>query len=59
MENQKVKKTKSVSGKLLAILLPMIALSIIVIMLIVATQARNVITGLAMDNLKKESERKT
>ena len=56
MENQKVKKTKSVSGKLLAILLPMIALSIIVIMLIVATQARNVITGLAMDNLKKESE---
>ena len=51
------KKTrKSVSGRLLKIVIPMIAVSIIVIMLIVATQARSIIIELAENNLEKESE---
>ncbi|MCR5669546.1 MAG: methyl-accepting chemotaxis protein [Butyrivibrio sp.] len=53
--DQRVKAKKSVSGKLLKVLIPMIAVSIMVIMLIVATQARKIITNLAMDNLQQES----
>ena len=52
---KKVKPSKSVSGKLLTILIPMIAAAIIVIMLIVATQAKNIIIELAQSNLQKES----
>lgn len=55
-QKQVVKKTKSVSGKLLKLLVPMIALSIIVIMFIVITQAKSVIEGLATNNLDKESK---
>lgn len=54
--DQVVKKTKSVSGKILMILVPMIALSIIVIMFIVITQAKSVIEELAINNLDKESK---
>lgn len=53
---QVVKKTKSVSGKLLKILVPMIAASIVVIIFIVITQAKNVIESLATNNLDKESK---
>ncbi len=49
------KKSKSVSGKLLRILIPMIAVSILVIMFIVITQAKKVIEDLAINNLDKES----
>ncbi len=49
------KAKKSVSTKLLVILIPMIAVSIIVIMFIVMTQAKGVITELAINNLDKES----
>ena len=56
MENKVKKARKSVSGKLLKIVIPMIAISIIVIMLIVATQARSIIVELAENNLEKESE---
>ncbi len=56
MKEKSKKPRKSVSGKLLKVVIPMIALSIIVIMLIVATQARNIITELAVNNLEKESE---
>ena len=56
MEEKSKKPRKSVSGKLLKVVIPMIALSIIVIMLIVATQAKNIITELAVNNLEKESE---
>jgi methyl-accepting chemotaxis protein len=56
MEEKKTnKKAKSVSGKLLKILIPMIALSIIVIVFIVITQAKNVIESLAINNLDKEA----
>ncbi len=51
-----VKAGKSVSVKLLRILIPMIALDIIIIMLVVATQARRIITELAESNLQKEAE---
>ena len=55
--NQKaVKAGKSISTKLMRILIPIIALEIIVIMVIVATQAKKIITELAMNNLQKESE---
>ena len=56
MKEKSKKSRKSVSGKLLKVVIPMIALSIIVIMLIVATQAKNIITELAVNNLEKESE---
>ncbi len=56
MKEKPKKPRKSVSGKLLKVVIPMIALSIIVIMLIVATQAKNIITELAVNNLEKESE---
>ncbi len=45
------KAKKSVSTKLLVILIPMIAVSIIVIMFIVMTQVKGVITELAINNL--------
>ena len=56
MKEKSKKSRKSVSGKLLKVVIPMIALSIIVIMFIVATQAKNIITELAVNNLEKESE---
>ena len=56
MENDVKRAKKSVSGKLLKIVIPMIAVSIVVIMVIVATQAKRIITDLAMNNLQKESE---
>ena len=59
MANEKDKSTvkarKSVSSKLLLILIPMIALSIIFIVSVVMIQAKGVITGLAINNLDKES----
>ena len=56
-KTKKVNKArKSVSGKLLKIAIPMIALSIIVIMLIVTSQAKSIITDLAISNLEKESD---
>ncbi|MBE5826821.1 MAG: HAMP domain-containing protein [Butyrivibrio sp.] len=55
-KNSKVKGAKSVSGKLLKVVIPMIAASIIIIMAIVATQAKNIITELAINNLDKESD---
>ena len=56
MKEKSKKSRKSVSGKLLKVVIPLIALSIIVIMFIVATQAKNIITELAVNNLEKESE---
>ncbi len=56
MENKAKKTKKSVSGKLLKIIIPMIAISIMVIMVIVATQAKRIITNLAVNNLQKESQ---
>ncbi|WP_024867037.1 methyl-accepting chemotaxis protein [Butyrivibrio sp. FCS014] len=56
VQDNKVKAKKSVSGKLLKVLIPMIAASIILIMYIVAVQARNIITELATNNLDKESD---
>lgn len=53
-KNKKTKKT--VSGKLLKIVIPMVALSIIVIMVVAAVQAESIITSLATDNLQKESD---
>ena len=50
------KTKKSVSGKLLKIVIPMITLSIIIVMLIVTSQAKSIITELAINNLEKESE---
>ncbi len=56
-DNSSMRKAKrSVSSKLLLILIPMIALSIIVIMYVVIFQARNVIMDLAINNLDKESK---
>jgi methyl-accepting chemotaxis protein len=55
-QNKEAKKSrKSVSGKLLLVLIPMIAASIMVILIIVAFQARNIITALAENNLQNES----
>ncbi len=55
-KNQVATKAKrSVSSKLLLILIPMITLSIIVIIAILMIQARSVITNLAINNLDKES----
>ena len=50
-----VKAGKSVSTKLLMVLIPIIAIDIIIIMVVVATQAKGIITDLAMNNLQKES----
>ena len=55
-EAKKVKASKSVSGKLLVILIPMIAAAIVIIMLIVSTQAKTIITDLAKSNLRQESD---
>jgi len=50
------KKSKSsVSGKLLAVLIPMVSVAIMIIMLIVATQARKIIVELAKSNLEGEA----
>ena len=51
-----VKAGKSVSAKLLSVLIPMIVGGIIIIMLVVFSQAKRIITDLAMNNLQKESE---
>ena len=56
VQEKAVKAKRSVSGKLLKVLIPMIAASIIIIMYIVAVQARNIITDLATNNLDKESD---
>ena len=61
VKNEKNAKTvkkarKSVSGKLLKIVIPMIAVAIILIMIIVTSQAKSIITDLAISNLEKESE---
>jgi len=50
-----VKAGKSISTKLLRVLIPIIAIDIIIIMVVVATQAKDIITDLAMNNLQKES----
>jgi methyl-accepting chemotaxis protein len=50
-----VKAGKSISTKLLRVLIPIITIDILIIMLVVATQAKGIITDLAMDNLKQES----
>ena len=50
-----VKAGKSISSKLLRILIPIIAIDIIIIIAVVATQAKGIITDLAMNNLQKES----
>ena len=50
-----VKAGKSVSTKLLRVLIPIIAIDIIIIMVVVATQAKSIITDLAKNNLQKES----
>lgn len=51
-----VRSGKSVSTKLLRILIPIIAIDIMIIIAVVAVQARKIITDLAENNLKKESE---
>ena len=48
-------KTKTISSKLLRIVIPVVAISIFLIMYLVITQARNSITELAVNNLDKET----
>ena len=50
------KAPKSVSGKLLIVQIPMIAVAIILIMFIVFAQASNIITELATGNLQREAD---
>ena len=47
---------KSVSGSLLRILIPMIAVSIIFIILFVSGKAKGIIVNLVEDSLSEESE---
>ena len=56
VKENKSKAKKSVSGRLLKVVIPMIAASIIIIMYIVALQAKGIITDLATNNLAKESD---
>ncbi len=51
-----VKAGKSVSTKLLRILIPIIAIDIMIIIAVVAVQARRIITDLAENNLQKETD---
>ena len=55
-QEKTVKNRKSVSGKLLRILIPMVALSIIFIILFVSGKAKGIIMNLAEDSLSEESE---
>ncbi len=51
MDKKTKKASRSVSGKLLSALIPIVAIDIIIILLVVATQARNIIVELAGSNL--------
>ena len=45
----------SISTKLLRVLMPMVAVSIVFIILFISLRARGIITGMAQDSLESES----
>ncbi len=50
------KSVKSVSGKLMRVVIPMITASIIIIIAVVTSQANDIIVDLAINNLQEESD---